>query len=129
MGTEITFTLPDAVFRQIEAVAQRTQRQISDVLVDVVAEAFPRVYVSPDRERMEAEERAYERQRPTILAHYEGEYVAILGGEVVDHDVNEMELVARIQSRFPDDIVHIRLVTQKLQPELRFRSPRFIDRL
>lgn len=128
MGTEIKLTLPDSIFRQIEAVARRNQRPIAELLVDVVAEAFPRVYVSPDRERMEAEQLAYERQLQEILPKYEGDYVAIHGGEVVDHDASEMDLVTRIQSRFPGEIVHIRFVTSKPEPELQFRSPRFVDR-
>lgn len=127
MNTQVTLTLPESIFRQVEAVARRTRRPIADVLIDVVADAFPRFYVSPDRPRMEAEQQAYESHRETILADYEGEYVAVHEGQVVDHDRNEIELVRRIITRFPAGVVHIRLVTQEPEPELRFRSPRFVD--
>src|SRR5690606_27645702 len=127
MNTQVTLTLPESIFRQVEAVARRARRPIADVLVDVVTDAFPRFYVSPERTRMEAEQQAYENQRDAILAAHAGEYVAVHGGQVVDHDHNEIELINRIQPRYPTDIVHIRLVTQEPQPELRFRSPRFVD--
>jgi hypothetical protein len=127
MGTQVTLTLPDFIYKQVEAAARRASRPVPDVLVDVVAEAFPAVYVHPQRERMLEEQAAYERQRDAILAQYDGQYVAVYGGEVIDHDADEMALVRRIQARYPHEIVHLRLATRKPQPELRVRSPRFID--
>ena len=128
MDTQVTLTLPDYIYRQVEAAARRSQRPVADVLVDVVAEAFPPVYVHPQRAQMLEEQQAYERQREAILAQYEGEYVAVHGGKVVDHDVAEMELVKRIQKNYhPTDVVHIRLASRKPDTELLMRSPRFVD--
>jgi hypothetical protein len=127
MDTQVTLTIPDYVYRQAEAAARRADRPVADLLTEVVVEAFPRVYVSPNRERMEQEERAYEQQRDAILARYEGKFVAVHGGKVVDHDVDETALVRRIQAQYPNDVVHIRLASRKPEAELRIRSPRFID--
>ena len=128
MDTQVTLTLPDYIYRQVEAAARRSQRLVADVLVDVVAEAFPPVYVHPQRTRMLEEQEAYERLRETILAQYEGEYVAIHGGQVVDHDREEMALVKRIQMNYPTDVVvHIRLASRKPDTELHMRSSRFVD--
>lgn len=127
MDTQVTLTLPDYVYRQAEAAARRAHRPVSDLLAEVVVEAFPRFSVDPRRERMEQEEQAYMRQQDAILAEYEGMYVAVHGGEVVDHDTDETELVRRIQARYPDEVVHLRLATRKPEVELWIRSPRFID--
>ena len=63
-----------------------------------------------------------------IRDRYEGEYVAIHGGQVVDHDREEMALVKRIQMNYPTDVVvHIRLASRKPDTELHMRSPRFVD--
>jgi len=127
MGTQVTLTLPDSIYKQVEAAARRASRPVSDVLVDVVADAFPVFHVHPQREQMLWEQEAYARQREEIIAKYEGQYIAMHGGVVVDHDLDETELVMRIQEKYPDEIVHLRLVTRAPDRELRFRSPRFID--
>ena len=127
MDTQVTLTLPDYLYQQVEAAARHSHRPVTDLLVDVLAEAFPPVYVHPQRARMLEEQQAYERQREAILAQYEGEYVAVHGGKVVDHDVDEIELVKRIQKNYPNDVVHIRLASRKPDTELRMRSPRFVD--
>ena len=129
MDTQVTLTLPDYIYRQVEAAARRSQRLVADVLVDVVAEAFPPVYVHPQRTRMLEEQEAYERLRETILAQYEGEYVAIHGGQVVDHDREEMALVKRIQMNYPTDVVvHIRLASRKPDTELHMRCLLYTSR-
>ncbi len=128
MDTQITLTLPDSVYRQVEAAARRARRPVPDVLVDIVTDAFPRVYVSPNRERMLQEQRAYEQQRVELILKYEGEHIAMHGGMVVDHDYDVTALVQRINARFSlDDVVHIRLVTRAPDRELRVFTPRFVD--
>jgi predicted transcriptional regulator len=127
MGTRVTITLPDAVFRQAQATARQARRPVPEVLVEALAQAFPAVYVSPDREAMEREQEAYERLRESLLATHEGQYVAIHGGELVDADADQMALVRRIKAGYPDRVVHIRQVRRDPEPELIFRSPRIVD--
>jgi hypothetical protein len=128
MSTQVTLTLPDSVYKQVEAAARRMQRPVADVLTDAVTHAFPTVYVSPDRERMEQEQQAYERQREKLIAEYEGEYIAMHGGLVVDHDQDQTALVRRIDAQYAlDEVVHIRLVTRAPDRELRIYSLRFVD--
>jgi len=127
MGTQVTLTLPDHVYRQAQVTARREQRPVPEILVDALAEAFPAVYISPDRERMEQEQAAYECLHESLLATHEGQYVAIHGGQLVDADAEELALARRIIAAYPNDVVHIRKVRREPEPELRIRSPRFID--
>ncbi|CUS04058.2 protein of unknown function [Candidatus Promineifilum breve] len=127
MSTEVTLTLPDTVYRQVEATARRNQRTVIDVLTDTVTQAFDSIFdISPDREKMEEEQAAYERQREEIIAQYEGEYVAVHGGKMVDHDPDEIALLRRIDANYPKDVVHMRLVTRQPDRELRVTSAWFV---
>lgn len=127
MGTQVTITLPDAVYRQAQATARQARRPVPEVLVEALEQAFPAVYVSPDRETMMREQAAYERLRESLLATHEGQYVAIHGGELVDADPDEMALVRRINKRYPDAVVHLRRVTREPDREIRVYSPRLVD--
>lgn len=125
----VTMSLPKRLYRRATALAQEQNRQVDDLVAEVLAEAIPAVYVSPDRARMEQEQAAYERMRESLLATHEGQYVAIHGGELVDADADLMTLVGRINADYPDQVVHIRLVRRGPEPVLHFRSPRFINRI
>ena len=128
MGTQVTLTLPDSLYKQVEIAAQRVSRPIADVLVDVVVDAFPTVYEHPQRGQMEWEQAAYARQREELLSKYEGQYIAMHGGVVVDHDSDISTLTQRVDARYSlDEIVHIRLVTREPDRVLRSRSLRFVD--
>lgn len=127
MGTQVTVTLPDPVYRQVQAAARRARRPVSAVLADALTQAFPAFSVSPDRERMEREQEAYERLHGSLLETHEGQYVAIHGGQLVDADADEVALARRIIAAYANEVVHIRKVRREPEPELRIRSPRFID--
>jgi hypothetical protein len=43
-----------------------------------------------------AEEQAFRQRLPDLLQHYEGQFVALLNGEVVGHGPDDEELAARM---------------------------------
>jgi hypothetical protein len=47
-----------------------------------------------------AEVAAFERLKKSLESEYRGEFVAIVGGEVVDADVDETQLVIRVYQKF-----------------------------
>jgi hypothetical protein len=128
MGTKVTLNLPDEVYRQAETAARQARRPLPDVLAEVITQAFPSFSVSPQREQMEREQRAYERMHAELVARYLGEYVAIHAEALVDHDPDITILAQRVHARLADQVVHIRQVEASLdEPELRVRTPRFAD--
>lgn len=128
MGTKVTVTLPDELYRQVETVARQARRSVPDVVADVLAQAFPAVYVSPQRQQMEHEQQAYERLHGDLVRQYEGQYVAIHGGQLIDHDPDQSALVRRLDAHYPNEVVHVRQVSSEVEePVLRARSPRLID--
>ena len=50
----------------------------------------------PVEDRLAAERRAFERQRVQLMRRYAGQFVALSGGRVVDHDKEDETLTARM---------------------------------
>jgi hypothetical protein len=50
--------------------------------------------------------------------------VAILNGQIIDHDPSEMALLQRLDDEHPNDLILMRRVEPLPEPELVFRSPR-----
>ena len=73
------------------------------------------------------EEDAFVKMHPMLCQQYMGEYVAVYGAELVDHDVDLASLTLRIYERFGDQPVWIAPVRQQPVEEWRVRSPR-LDR-
>jgi hypothetical protein len=126
MTVKVTLELPNKTFRQIENIAATTQREVSDILAELVIKAVPTIHAHPQREAMLGEEAAFEQQRAALWQQYANQFVALHQAEVVDHDTDEDALIARIESAYPGKIVLIRQVLNKLEPPLVFRSPRLI---
>lgn len=126
MSTQITLMLPDNIYQQIERVAQSTNRPVSEVLTETIVSAFPPLHVSQDRPAMQREVAAFEAMHAQLWEQFSNQYVAIHQGTVVDHDVNEIALVERIDRNFPTAIVLIRQVLPQPPSPLVFRSPRLV---
>lgn len=67
---------------------------------------------------------AFDRMLSTLLPQYEGRYVAVHGGQLVDDDDNLRSLAQRVRERFGNRPVLLKRVTSKPDRELVFRSPR-----
>lgn len=130
MGTQVTLTIPDDVYRRAQRIAQSGRRNVADVLVEsiVLAENEPR----PEAERQAAvdgEEAAFRRLHPALWQKYPGQYVAIYGGELVDHDEDQVALYLRVKERYPDEFVWIAPVRPQPEEEYAIHSPRFVEHL
>jgi hypothetical protein len=63
-------------------------------------------------ESLAAERRAFEQQRAQLMRRYPGEYVALSGGRVVDHDKQDEALAARMFTRFGNAAFYIARLEQ-----------------
>ncbi len=86
----------------------------------------------PIEEQNTDEDKALQREREaftalhtTLLAQYPGEYVAIHGGALVDHDKDGLALSLRVHQRFSDEFVWIAPLKAQALEEWAVRSPRF----
>lgn len=114
-------------FLRFKLVAEEAQSTQSKVVVhpDQKHEPALSFHVHPQQALMEHEVEAFESQHAQLWKRYANHYVAMQGGQVVDSDLDELALLERIETTYPEQIVLIRQVTELLPSDLVFRSPRF----
>ncbi|MGH9855631.1 MAG: DUF5678 domain-containing protein [Blastocatellia bacterium] len=72
----------------------------------------------------EAEKKAFWALRGQLLDQYEGQYVAIHHGRVVDHDTDKLKLGLRVYRRFGYQPIYVQLVSRQGLPVKWLASPR-----
>lgn len=128
MTTRIIIDLPDNIYRRIESMARQSQRDVNDVVAEVVARSVRPFPVNVNREAMQRESAEFQRLHPALLREFADQYVAVLDGEVVDHDFDPVALLRRIRDDYPDRTVLRRKVDKMPEVTLHFRSPRISQR-
>jgi len=81
MAEEITVSLPENTYRQVELVAQARDSSVSDVLVSAIEDIFAPLPMHPGRAEMKREVAAYRNLHPELVKQYLGQHVAICRGE------------------------------------------------
>ncbi len=114
----MTVTLKPDVVERLNRVAEQTRTSL-DELVD---EALRDYLAKYHQEKIHVEVQAFERQHDQLLADYPGEYVAMHGGQVIDHDLDLETLHLRVYTRLGDMPVLLRKVTAGPQRDLIFRK-------
>jgi hypothetical protein len=124
MAVEVTLTVPDPIYREVEQIAAATQRDVSQVMLDAVKGVVSPFYVDEDGEQMAQEVAAFEAMHSVLWIQYPQQYLAIYQGKVIDHDENKAALLERIEATHPNEVVLIRQVLAEPQGVLRYHSPR-----
>lgn len=127
MSEQITITVSGKVYQRIVEQAQQNRKNVSELVNDVVANAFvPNAPAeNPARNKMRQEIEAYKKMHSRLVKKYLGQFVAIHNGKLVDHDADKEALFLHIKEKFPNQIVLQRQVLENPDPVLHFRSPRF----
>jgi uncharacterized iron-regulated protein len=73
---------------------------------------------------MTQEEAAYQAMHAELVCSHLGDYVAIYQGQLVDHDADELHLLRRLDTAYPNKVVLMKQVRTTPQIELHHRSPR-----
>lgn len=126
MTKQITLEVSDAVYDEMNTVARQSGRDVATMLMDVLVDEQPWLHVSPEREAMLRERKAFFDMLPELLTQYPQEFVAVLDGQVVDHDEDKIALLKRREDQFPNQPVFIRQVLPQFDDTLHMRSPRFV---
>lgn len=111
--------IPRSLLERARQIAKRQSRQVQEVVVAALEQGLPFLEsaVVPDRWEQEAE--TFLAMHATWQEQYTGEYAAVYQGELVDHDLDFGALLARIETRYPDDFVLIRPLQR--EPEIIYR--------
>lgn len=124
MSREITLTIPEDLYQQVEQVAVSEDKNIADLFLEAVKQRYPSFPAHPEREQMQKEIDAFCAMHTQLLADYKGQYVAIHKGKLVDHDADPIKLHHRVLANFPNQIVLSRKVELEPDRVLHIRSPR-----
>ena len=92
-------------------------------------DTLPAVELAPDdasekSARFEAEKKSFWALREQLLDQYEGQYVAIHEGCVVDHDPDKIRLGLRVYRKLGYQPIYVQWVSRRGLPVRRFASPR-----
>ncbi len=104
---------------------------VDTVIAALLDEALPpaeeaAIFSEADEAAITREMEAYVALHPLLKADYLGQYVAILDGQLVDHDGDPSALYQRIVARYGDRFVWLTAVEEEPLTTLVFRSPRMV---
>jgi hypothetical protein len=92
----------------------------------VVLEQQSRGAHSEAEAKFACERQAFWAMHAQLVSMYEGRYVAVLNGQVVDSDINERALVQRVYQKFGYQPMYAQLVTLGSLPVYRLVSPQVV---
>lgn len=115
-------TLSESATNQLRRLAET-----SGATAEELAEQAIRQFLRDETGRaLQQESLAFQTMHSDLLLKYAGEYVAVYGGQVIDHDVDQLALVLRIEQNYHDAPVLIKQVTTEIDETYHVRSPRLI---
>jgi hypothetical protein len=143
MSTQVTLTIPDNIYQQVEEAARTTNRRVSEVITETLERSFLARRTQEERTvgineepyppvehitSMDKEIAAYERIHAQLWEKYAHQFVAIYQGQIIDYDYDEQTLFNRLDLDYPypKHVVLVRKVTPELPKPLYIRSPRFV---
>ena len=122
VGSRPTILVSDTVLEQLQRVADTR-----GVAANELAEQAIRHFLREERRRLlQRESEAFRALHEELLAAHAGEFVAIYGGRLVDHDRDQESLLLRVDTNYPTVPVLIKQVLPDPQETYVIRSPRFI---
>jgi len=92
----------------------------------VVLEQQSRGARSEAEAKFACERQAFWAMHVQLMSMYEGKYVAVLNGQVVDSDIDERALVQRVYQKFGYKPIYVPLVTSGSLPVYRLVSPQVV---
>ncbi|HKP63263.1 MAG TPA: DUF5678 domain-containing protein [Polyangiales bacterium] len=116
--------IPSDVVREAKAAAARRGVTLAGYVADALGRAVKQRDSAADpTSDLSREQRWYEKQRERLVREYDGEYVAIIGQSVIDHDEDFEALAERVFASQGARNIFMPLVG-KARPAARVRSPR-----
>ncbi len=115
-----TLTLPKKTIDGLGLVAEQMGIALSDLADNAI-----RQYLRREAEKkITQEEKMYEAQHSQLLAQYEGKFIALHDGQVIDSDTDELKLYLRIRHQYPLLGILIKQVAAEIDEVWHTRSPR-----
>lgn len=103
-----TITISPHLYKRAEEIAQREHTSLPEIFET----ALNRYLWELDRRKISEESATYRLLHEDIKKQYLGQYIAMLTGEIIDHDPDFQVLRKRILERFGDTPVLMTLVEE-----------------
>ena len=131
MQMPLTLTLSTNISERVQKFAQQHDEELIAVVERILDEVLPESFedaaesdvAEPDP--ADREMAAYIALHPQLKEEFFGQYVAIYGGKLIDHDTDRRALYMRMMAQYPDEFVWLSKVEEEPIRTLVFRSPRF----
>ena len=115
----IELALSDETVTQVRKLAAQVGEQ-----PEALVERAVRQYLRAETQRaIHHEAEAFRAQHAELLCKYPGRYVAMYQGQVVDDDLDQVVLLARVELKYPDLPVLIAQVQSEPEEIYTVRSP------
>lgn len=132
MSDQVTVNIPERLYRRARALARERRRPLDAVIAEALEQGMPpetsESAAMPDDQEtaVQREMAAYIALHPSLKTQYYGRHVAILDGQLIDHDGDKVALYRRIAARYPDRFVWLTAVEDEPLPTIHARSPRLV---
>lgn len=132
MTVHVSVPLPESTYRRVKELADLNRQSIAETIAEYLTDSLlpieaVGVPAAEEDAAVEREKEAWIRLHPQLKSLYFGRYVAIYGGELIDHDQSYAAILERVDERYPDDFVWVAKVENEAMGTLYFRSPRFVE--
>jgi hypothetical protein len=133
MTQNVNVPLSDREYQRLKRWADEQQQNLGDAIAIYLVENPPdengELVVPPYEPdpQVEQEKVAYLRMFPMLKEKYQGQYIAIFDGELIDHDSDYGRLFERVDDNYPETFVWLTRVMDEPIETLHFRSPRFVE--
>lgn len=135
MSIEVNIVLSEPTYGLYEQFAQERHQGIAEAIAEYLVQnppVFSEERTTPAASTIETaigqEKQAYLHMHKQLWEQYAHQYVAIKGGQLVDHDADKLALYTRIEQRYPNQFVLVRQVEATPERTYTFHSLRSLER-
>jgi hypothetical protein len=107
----LTLEIDERMARELAQLAHQRATSVGNLAAEAICN-FLRAEADQISQR---EAQTFAKMHAELLDRYPGEYVAVRGGEIVDHDPDQAALYLRVTERYPDELVLIRQVRPEVE--------------
>lgn len=127
VNTTVQITVPADIFKHAMQISKRESKSIEEVLTDLLrASHEDQIAQHPHFEAILREETFFADQLPQLLSKFEGKYIAMRKGTVIDNDLNKLSLLNRIDKQYNGEAVLIKKVEHHPPQDLFMPSLRWL---
>ena len=121
-----TIHLPEDIYEAVRKKAVAQDKTTDALVIEWVSEHLEESETSEIMRAFEQEVAAFERMRPSLMAHLKGQFVAIYQGEVIATGDDKLALLNQVREQHGDIVCYIEKVVPDSPRTVRMPSARVV---